>query len=72
MALFASLLSGDLRSIRGFELMGAHSLACVSVLGYQKLGDILTLRLAAEHFFQERNSLRVVTPSLVVAGQTKK
>jgi hypothetical protein len=47
-------------------------LACVSVFPDQELSDILTLRPDAEHFFQERNSLRAVTPSLVMVGQTNK
>jgi hypothetical protein len=72
LALFGSAPSGDLWSIGRFELMGAHGLVCVSVCRYQELSDILTLRPAAEHFLQERNSLRAVTPSLVMAGQTNK
>jgi hypothetical protein len=52
--------------------MGARGLASVSVFRYQELSDILTLGPAAEHFLQERNSLRAVTPSLVMAGQTNK
>ena len=72
LALLGSLPSGDLWSIGRFELMGAHGLARVSVFGYQELSHILALRPAAEHFLQERNSLRAVTPSLVMACQTNK
>jgi hypothetical protein len=72
LALVGSLTSGGLWSIGRFELMGAHGLAGVSVFGNQELSDILTLRPAAEHVLQERNSLRAVTPSLVMAGQTNK